>query len=172
MDDFLLIAKIMAVYNSKGYLLLESYSDFLERFFKLKNVFIEFFGNVKEFTVEDISILDENIIIKFKGINSSGDAEIFLTKDVFVDKQNSIKLEKDSYFIHDIIGSRVFRGNEFLGQVKDVMILPANDVYVVTDIDNKIILVPAIKDYIKDFNVELKKIYLVPNCDLLYDDED
>ncbi|MHB8905921.1 MAG: hypothetical protein ACYC6D_07335, partial [Melioribacteraceae bacterium] len=58
-----------------------------------------------------------------------------------------------------------------LGYIEDVLAYPANDVYVINKIDNKKILIPAIKDYILSFDPAKKRLELVPDCDLLYDDE-
>ena len=171
MGDFFLIAEIKAILGTEGYVSIQSFSDFSERFFQLKKVYLEFFGNFKEFIVEDVSITDGNIALKFKGFNSSEDAIIFLNKKVFVDKINSVLLDKDTFFIHDIIGSNVFRNSVTIGIVEDVFILPANDVYVVKTPDERKILVPAIRDYVKNFNPIDKRLDLISDCDLLYDDE-
>ena len=172
MDDLFLIAKIKATEGAKGYLLIESFSDFPNRFIKLKNVFAEFFGNIKEFAVEDILYSGEKIALKFKGIDSSDDAKFLLNKNIFIDKNNSVQLDKDTYFIHDVIGSVVYKDLKILGSVEDVLVLPANDVYVVRDLNGKKILVPAVKDFIKHFDPDEKRLDLVSDCDLLYDDED
>ncbi len=171
MDELFLIAEVKAIRGTEGYMQVESYTDFKERFFQLKEVSVEFFGNYKEFTVEDVGLSESSVTLKFKGFNSAAEAEIFLNKKIFVDKKNSVRLDKDTYFIHDVIGSSVFRGTELLGIVEDVLILPANDVYVVKSLDNRKILLPAIKNYVKDFNPDKKRLDLVPGCDLLYDDE-
>ncbi len=171
MDELFLIAEVKAIRGTEGYMQVESYTDFKERFFQLKEVSVEFFGNYKEFTVEDVDLSESSVTHKFKGFNSAAEAEIFLNKKIFVDKKNSVRLDKDVYFIHDVIGSSVFRGTELLGIVEDVLVLPANDVYVVKSLDNRKILLPAIKNYVKDFNPDKKRLDLVPGCDLLYDDE-
>ena len=172
MDDYFLIAEIKAVYGSDGYVIIESFSDFSERFSRLKNVFLEFFGNMKEFVVEDSLIKGNKIALKFKGVDSADDAKIFLYKKIFVDQKNSVKLDEDTFFVHDIIGSQVYKESKLFGVVEDVLILPANDVYVVKDLDNRKALVPAVKDFILNFNPVEKRLDLVSNCDLLYDDED
>ena len=172
MTDYFLIAEIKATRGSKGYVAIESFSDFRERFLKLKTVFIEFFGNVKEFNVEDISVSKDGIALKFSGVDSSEDAKIFLNKKIFVDNKNSVHLDKDTFFIHDLIGSKVYKESQFFGSVEDVLVLPANDVYVIKDSSDKRVLVPAVKDFVEKFDPSEKRLDLVANCDLLYDDED
>lgn len=171
MDDFFLIAEIKAVHGSNGLVLIDSYSDFSERFFKLNSVFIDLFGSKKEFFVENVIEVGGRIALKFKNFNSDDDVKILVGKKIFVEEKNSVKLSKDTYFVHDLIGSEVFRNSKLLGVVEDVLAYPANDVYVIKDIDQKNLLVPAIKDFIKSFEPLKKRLELVDDCDLLYDDE-
>jgi len=170
-DELFLIAEVKAIRGSEGFVLIESYTDFKERFSQLNEVIVEFFGSYKNFYVDDIAFSEDKIALKFKGFNSAEDAAILLNKKIFVNKKNAVELDKDTFFIHDVIGSVVYKESEFLGNVEDVLILPANDVYVVKNKNNKRILVPAIKDYVKNFNPVEKRLDLVPDCDLLYDDE-
>lgn len=171
MDDLFLIAEIKSAFGTEGYVLIDSFSDFKERFFELKKVFVQIFGINKELFVESVKEVDKKIILKFKGFNNSSDVEVLLNKRIFVDKENLIKLDNDTFFIHDLIDSKVLRNDEVLGYVKDVLILPANDVLEIESKYRKI-LVPFIKDYIQKFDVEKKLIELKKDCDLLYDDED
>jgi 16S rRNA processing protein RimM len=171
-DDLILIAEVRNVHGSSGFVVIDSYSDFSKRFYELSSVFIEIFGSMKEFFVESVSEVGGKFTIKLKGFNSSDESKIFIGKKIFVDKEHVVKLSENTYFIHDLIGSEVFIDIKRVGIIIDVMILPANDIYVVEDDMKKRLLIPAIKDYIKNFDANLKRLELVPDCDLLYDDED
>lgn len=171
MNDLILIAVVKSVVNNEGFVAVDSYSDFNERFFVLKNIFIEFFGNSKEFFVEKTEIIDGNIALKIKGFDNAKDAALLIGKKIYVDSQNAVKLNKDTYFIHDLIDSEVYRNGKLLGYLKDVYVLKSNDVYVIKDLQGKEILLPAVKDYIKNFDPKKKRLELVEDCDLLYDDE-
>ncbi len=171
MDDLFLIAEVKSAFGTEGYVLIDSFSDFKDRFFELQKVFVQIFGNFKELHIESVKEIDKKIILKFKGFNSSSDVEILLNQKLFVDKENVVKLEKDTFFIHDLIGCQVFRNEINIGFVNDVLVLPANDVLEIKNVD-EIILVPFVKDYIQSLQVENKIIELKKDCDLLYDDED
>jgi len=170
-DDFFLIAEIKAVHSSGGFVLIDSFSDFSERFFKLKSVFIEVFGLKKEFFVENVAEVNGRVALKFKNFDSADDVKILVGTKIFVDEKNSVKLSEDTYFVHDLIGSEVFRNGGFVGHIEDVFAYPANDVYLINDPGQRKIMVPAVKDFIKSFDPAKKKIELVDDCDLLYDDE-
>lgn len=171
MDELFLIAEIKAVHGSNGFVLIDSFSDFSERFFKLNSVFLDLFGSKKEFFVENVIEVGGRIALKFKNFNSGEDVNFLIGKKIFVTEENSVKLSKDTYFVHDLIGSEVYRDSILLGFLVDVLAYPANDVYVIKKIDQKKILIPAIKDYILFFDPAKKRLELVPDCDLLYDDE-
>lgn len=171
MDEFFLIAEIKATQGTKGYVLIESFSDFSERFFQLKKVFVEIFGNFKELVVDDVTNIKGSFAFKFSGFNSSDDANVLINKKIYVDKGNRVHLDKDTFFVHDVVGSKVFKDSVFIGNVADVYTLPANDVYLVRDPENREILIPAVKDYVESFDPVEKIMILVPGTDLLYNDE-
>ena len=66
MNDLFLIAEIKSAYGSSGFVVIDSFSDFKDRFFELKNVFVEIFGNRKNFVVESAKEVDKKIILKSK----------------------------------------------------------------------------------------------------------
>jgi 16S rRNA processing protein RimM len=171
-DDFFLIAEVKAVFNSNGFLLIESFSDFPERFFNLSCVYLEIFNSRKKFFVENVIETDGKIAVKFKGFDNAEDVRFLLGKKIYVDEEHSVKLSNDTFFIHDLIGSTVFRGDELFGLLKDVITMPANDVYIIKDLNNREVLVPAVKSFIKSFDPVKKILELTSDCDLLYNDED
>lgn len=171
MDQYFLIAVVKAVAGSQGYVFVESFSDFGERFFRLKRVFIDFFNNKKEFVVEDVKGFEGKVEIKFRGFDNSQDAKLLIGKKIYVDQSDSVKTEGNTFFIHDLIDCEVYRNSKLLGHVKDVYVLPANDVYVIEDVSSKKILIPAVKDFVKKFDPVKKRLDLVKDCDLLYDED-
>ena len=171
MDNLFLIAEVKSAFGTEGYVLIDSFSDFKDRFFELEKVFVQIFGNYKELFVESVKEVDKKIILKFKGFNSSSEVEIFLKKKLFVDEENVVKLDDNTFFIHDLIGCEIFRNEINIGFVNDVFNLPANDVLEIKSGERNI-LVPFVKEFIESFEIEKKKIVLKKDCDLLYDDED
>ncbi len=169
--DFFLIAEAFALSKYEGFISLKSYSDFPDRFFDLKSVFIDVFGQFKEFIVEDVRLSGNVISLKFKNFNSSEDIRFLIGKKIFVKSGYEVKLGKDEYFIHDLIGSRVNKSGVFFGIIEDVICLPANDVYVIKDNDNNEILIPALKIFIKSFNPKLKVLELTENAEFVDGDE-
>ena len=80
-------------------------------------------------------------------------------KTLLVDRKNAVKLQKDEYFISDLIGIKVVRedGSDY-GELTDVMQTGANDVYIVKK---------AIKECIKDVDMEnrIMKVFVMPGLE-------
>ena len=171
MSDFFLIAKIVSLKGKDGFVNIISYSDFPDRFYKLDKVYIDFFNDKKEFFVEEVLEQNKQIAFKFRNFDSDKDAQVLIGKDIFVDEEKVIKLPEGSYFVHDLIGSKVYRNGEEFGSLKDVLKFPANDVYVIIDMLGEEILIPAIKDYIESFDREKKILVIKPGDEIYEDDE-
>ena len=171
MSDFYLIATVTSVSGKNGAVKIISYSDYPERFFYLSKVYIDFFGEKKLFFVERVKQNKNFFTLKFKNFNSEQDSEILVGKEIFVDEENLVRLPENNFFIHDLIGSRVIKGDKELGVIKEVFQYPANDVYVIEDRSGKEFLLPAILRIIESFDSAKKILKLKPGEDLYEDDE-
>jgi len=170
LNDFYLIAKIVSHFGTDGSVKITSFSDFPERFINLNKVFLMFFGKPKEFLVESVSNDKGTIVIKFKNFSSREAIKELIGKELFVKKEDLVHLPDDTYFIHDLIGSMVFRGENILGTIDDVLTLPANDVYVIKSIKGEELLIPALKNLIVSFDAK-KKVLILHEEYGLFDDE-
>ena len=171
MSDFFLIATIDSVFGKDGFVKINSHSDFPDRFYELEQVYIDFWGDKKEFFVERVSERKKYITLKFKNFDNVSDVQALVGKNVFVDEKNVIKPPEGSFFVHDLLGSRVYRNNREFGTLKDVLRLPANDVYVIENVQGEEILMPAIQDYIESFDRENKILVIKPGNQIYEDDE-
>ncbi len=76
-----------------------------------------------------------------------------------IKRENTRKLPKDTYFIADLIGLNVYtEEGELLGKVEDIYNNKSNDIYVVKDELGKQILLPGIKEVIKQIDIDNEKI--------------
>jgi 16S rRNA processing protein RimM len=170
LSDFFLIAEISGSFNSDGSVIIKSFSDFPDRFNKLKKVYIDFGGRKKELIVLKSKKINENIVLKFAKFNTEEDVRFLIGKKLYVDSENLFKLPEDSFYIHDLIESEVYFGNVFFGKMTDVLNLQNNDVYVILDSNNNEILIPAVKKYFDKILPEEKKIYLSQEAEIFKDE--
>lgn len=134
-------------------------TDDVNRFKKLKEVILD---NEKErltMKIEGVKFFKQYAILKFDGYDSINDIEKYKGAKLLVPRENAIKLQKDEYFIADLIGLRVMtEAGDAFGILKDVLETGANDVYVVETEEKKEVLLPAIKECIQDIDTEKKVI--------------
>jgi len=171
LEDLVLIGEIKAV-DSDGFLSVFSYSDFPDRFQNLKSVFIEIYGVVRPFFVEDSAINGNKIFLKFRNFNSPDEASFLIGKKFFILPSELVKLKDDEFYIHDLVGSVVLRNNKKIGVIEDVIETPANDVLVIISDDGEELLIPVVKSFVESFDQENKTLYLKSGEENIYDDED
>ena len=107
------------------------------------------------------------LIIKFENIDDRDSA--LKLRGLYIDKfsDECEALPPNEYYIFDLIGLQVkTTDNVWLGEITDVLTLPANDVYIVQDGSNEY-LIPAIKDVIKKVDLEQGHILIEPLDGLL-----
>jgi 16S rRNA processing protein RimM len=82
-----------------------------------------------------------------------------------------LPLPDNSFYIHDLIGCKVFCADKFLGCVKDVLSTPANDILELITDDNQTKLIPFVLKFFEEINPE-EKIIFVKEDSGICDDED
>ena len=142
------IGKIINTHGIKGELKIYPMTDDINRFSLLKKVLID---NL-EYKIKHVRYNKNLVYIIFDGINNINDAEKLKNKIIKIPEKLALPLDKNEYYIQDLYGLNVYEGDEFLGQITDVMKTGANDVYVI----NKKILIPAIKECILKIDIKNK----------------
>jgi len=170
--EYVLVAKVEQVYGKDGYVKLESFSDFPDRFLKLKKVYIDFWGDKKTFYVEDVKDLKGKLVIKFKRFNSLRDVNVLIGREIFIDEKDKISLPENHFFVHDLIGSEVIVEKEKIGIVTDVMKVKGNDILVISTKEKKEKLIPFVLNFIEKYNASKKRLILNISKDFWEDVED
>lgn len=73
--------------------------------------------------------------------------------DVFVHTWQVPSLPEGSYYHHELIGLNVFEGAQKLGELSEILVTGANDVYVVRLAEGGELLLPAIPSVILEVNL-------------------
>ena len=125
------------------------------RFKKLKQVILDTGKEQIELEVAGARFFKNLVILKFKGIDNINDVEQYRQKSLYVTRENAVPLGKNEYFIADLIGLKVVSDEgEELGDLSDVLQTGANDVYVVSKENTPDLLIPAIRDCIRQVDIE------------------
>ena len=159
MEDLLQVGVITTTHGVRGEVKVFPTTDDPARFKKLKNVVLDTGKELVDLEVAGVKFFKNMVIVKFKGIDNINDVEKYRKKSLYVTRENAVKLKKNEYFIADLIGLQ-----EDLGELSDVLQTGANDVYVLSKEGTDDILLPAIKECVKEVDLENGKIivHLLP----------
>lgn len=153
--DRLTVGKIAKPQGVMGELKIAPLTDDVNRFKSLKVVFID----GKEYKVTKARISPNGVFLTLDGVSDRNMAEVLRNKDLEVDRKDAVRLDKDRYFIVDIISCDVFVGEEKIGTLVDVLQYGSADVYVISTKKGKA-MIPAIKRILISVDVDGKKIVL------------
>lgn len=110
--------------------------------------------------VKESKIHGNNVLILLEGYGTKEQAHELIGKALYADADKKSGNYSEEYLVDDIIGCQVIseKNNELIGAITDVWTLPANDVWVITTIDNNELLMPVIENTVKNIDIENKKI--------------
>ncbi len=110
--------------------------------------------------------INNSIVVKFKRFNNVEDVQFLIGKKLYVDSENLYKLPNATYYLHDLIGSDVYRDSLFFGKLVDVLNIPGNDVYVIENDDGKQVMIPGVEKYYENIDMENQKLFLSEESDI------
>lgn len=115
--------------------------------------------------IESVKFFKQMVILKLRECDTMEDAELLRGAELYVPREKAVPLKENEYYISDLIGMQVESDEgALLGVLDDVIQTGANDVYVVKQADGREILLPAIKECIRQVDVEARHmvIHLMP----------
>ena len=137
-------------------------TDFPERYQALEEIFLITSSKPKSLLIEKVRFHKGCIIIKLKGYNSISEAERLKGFEIGIPEEQLWPLAGGEYYYFQIIGLDVYTEEGlYLGEVMDIFPTGSNDVYTVKK-GRKEYLIPAIKEVIKEINLETKRITIHP----------
>ena len=161
------IGKVVALFGVRGELKVRLLTDIPNRFAELDAVHVGP-DHTRHLIQKVRPYKGEMIVLKLEGIDDANAAELLRNQDLQIPLSELAKLPPDSYYQHDILGLRVFTLARLeLGKIVDILITGGNDVYVVKATDGSQVLIPAIKDVIKEIDLIHHTMYIDPLTGLL-----
>lgn len=153
---------IIRTIGLKGHVIVET-DNYKGIFEKGEEVYI---GLSTQFTesknVKESKIHGNNLQISFEGYETKEHAQELIGKALYADADKKTGNYSEEYLVDDIIGCEVISEHSIsIGTVSDVWTLPANDVWVITTVNNGEILLPVIDDTVKNIDIVNKKIIVV-----------
>lgn len=156
MEDLLQVGVITTTHGVRGEVKVFPTTDDSARFKELKKVLLDTGKGTLELEIAGVKFFKNLVILKFKGIDDINEVEKYKKCGLYVAREDAVALDENEYFIADLIGLKVWSDeDEELGELTDVLQTGANDVYVVRQEDGEELLLPAIRECVKE--VDLKK---------------
>ncbi len=163
----LLVGRISVPFGIRGQLKLATVTSYPEHLRRITTVFVG--EELRAYKLQHAFVHKTAVVvITLEGVRSRDEAETFRGQEVFIRERDALPLAADEYYLHDLPGLRVWtvEGAE-IGVVKAVIETGANDVLVVSRAEGGEVLVPMIKDVVKQLDLSEGTITIEPLPGLL-----
>lgn len=157
MEQYFEIGKITGTHGIRGTMRVFPTTEDPSRFERLKEIVVEIRGKRETFHIQKVAFHKQFVLLTVKEITDINVAELYKNGRILIPDAMAIPLGEDEYYNRDLYGLKVVtEEGEELGEITEIFPTGSNDVYVVKkDGKGKELLLPAIKDCIK--NVDLEK---------------
>ncbi|HEU5381942.1 MAG TPA: ribosome maturation factor RimM [Ktedonobacteraceae bacterium] len=161
------IGQVVALFGVHGELKVRLLTDIPQRFQRLEVVYLS--STREPYKIERVRpYKGEMIVLKLVGIDDATTAEALRQQSLMLPLDQLAKLPPDSYYQHDILGLTVFTlSDSELGQIVDIVETGSNDVYTIKKPDGKQVMIPAIKEVVKQIDLIRRTMYIDPLPGLL-----
>ncbi|MCK5573100.1 MAG: 16S rRNA processing protein RimM, partial [Bacteroidetes bacterium] len=145
--DLLAVGKIVKASGLRGDVIVQSMTDSPARFRQLRNVLMgKDPESVITVEIEAAAVGSRGVRVRIAGVADRTAAEQTVGNYLFVDEEHRVRIPRGRFFVHEIIGMTVIdQDGKNRGVVKDVLKLPAHDVYVV-ECNSREFMLPAAKE--------------------------
>ncbi len=155
------VGKIINTHGLRGEVKVVAWTDVPEDFENIKKVTTKKGGEVVTLTISKIKYQKNNLIVKFKELNSIEEAELYKNCILSAEKSALPPLPEGVYYIADLIGCMVYGADgEAVGEVTDIFSAGAGNVYEVKPEKGKPRYLPANEGTILTTDIVNKKIVM------------
>lgn len=166
-DELLLIGQFTMPHGVRGQMKLHAITDQPAHLGRVKTIFVG--EALKPYKLQRAAEHKAGtMIVTLVEVTTRDEAETLRGKEVYIRQQDAAPLADDEYFLHDLPGLRVETvAGELLGSVKEVIETGANEVLVVIRPEGGEVLIPMIKDVVKQLDIAAGLIVIDPLPGLL-----
>ena len=144
------VGRIVGAWGVHGEVKVEPFTDFPSRFNKGSILFL----HERPLRVSASRKRKNGFVLKLESVDDRSDAEALRGSEMTVPVTDLEDLPVGTFYYFQIIGLEVWtEESELLGTVREIITTGANDAYVVSDGNNKPVLVPAIGGVVQEVDV-------------------
>lgn len=166
--ESIIIGEILKPQGIKGELKVYPITDNVNRFKKLKEVYLSDGKNEMSFSVKGVRIDPKGMVFLYlEGIDTPEQVEKYRGFQVRVDR-SEVPVLKDRWYYFELEGMRVYENDKLLGTLTRVQETGANDIYLVKTSEGEI-CIPALKSVVINVDVPGKRMDVILPPGLLDD---
>ncbi len=157
-NDWVIVGRFGRVHGIKGLIHIQSFTEPGENIFNYEPLYITLKRNWCPIRLLQKQVSGGKLLAQVENYLTREDAGFLTNMEIAVPRQVLPQLDKDSYYLYDLIGLNVFNlQNDPLGKITDIMPTGANDVLVISGQQRT--LIPFIwQIYIKEIELESQKM--------------
>ena len=137
---------------------------FPERFIGLREIYVRNCGVWEVLKIASSRMIAGRPVLRFEDIFTPEEAACLTNRELGVPKAEVVKLPEDHYYLFELVGCKIVEegSGRLVGEVTDVEQYPANDIYVIKTSTGKRLLLPAIRQFVKEIDIEKQRIVADP----------
>lgn len=154
-NEYLEAGKICTAHGIKGALKVEHLCDSPDVLKRQKTVYFNTGKGYEAKKVLSASVSGQFVLMQIEGISTREEAIAYRSKSLYLHR-NDVPLAKGEMFVADMIGMSVRdagSGEEY-GVLSDVSDATGRRIYTVRTSDGKEVMIPAVKEFIKEISPE------------------
>jgi 16S rRNA processing protein RimM len=157
--EFVTIAKVTKTQGRHGEVAAALLTSFPERFAERKRLFaLSADGkDRRELSLEDHWFHKGQVVLKFAGIDTIGDAEPLKGCEIQVPGEERARLEDGSVYVSDLTGCTVYSAGREIGKIEDVQ-FGSGEAPLLVIRGKKEYLVPFAAEYVESIATEEKRV--------------
>lgn len=159
MSDLVSIGEICGTYGTGGVVKVRPLTDFPDRFKGMNEVLVQKGTRLAFYRIESVSNHGNWYLFKFAGVDNREQARSLTGGALKVAEEDVFPLPDGCYYVFQLQGLKVYDEEKgFVGVIADVLQTGANDVYVVEGGPYGEVLIPVIKDVVREINPNAGKV--------------
>ncbi len=154
MKRLVIIGRVTAPHGIKGEVRVQPLTDFPERYTRGLRVMTDE-NPSRSLVVETARSHKQYILVQFEGLADRNEVEALRGILLQIPEEETMPLPEGRYYIYQLIGLKValVDGTE-VGSLAEVLSPGPHDVYVIKKLDGKLAYIPAVKEFIKEINID------------------
>ena len=160
--DYILIGKIVNTHGIKGEVKVMSETDFKsDRYHKNNKTYIDF--NNEKIFVKIISFRSHKgfDLLTFEGLDDINLVEKYKGFSLYSENKKPKDLKKNEYHEIDLIGLEICQNNVIVGVINSIKTYPQCDYLEIKKNDGEMKLVPFLKEFVLDVDIQNKKVTII-----------